>query len=244
MPCFPPATGFDFGHIPQRVTTGITATLFATAFVLVFVYVPFVAALSLWDRFHLSTGPDSVSAVEYEGHLAELLAAVNLMQGQPVPVDVREQLVKVIKLFERGVVDIIGPRRRDYCRLLWIVRDNNGVDATTWARKRDKLKSGERDVVDQCLNFKGWFVALNHVTRNQAFVGMHPEGIEDIVVARNLKQWKIGFVLIFDRHFLITQGMKERLKAHMLALMPLWELDTMHQVMVELQRQDWEVEVS
>lgn len=220
----------------------LTGTVFALGFLFFFLYCPVVTLQTLWNRLWFPEWATDMSAQAYEEALTTLLAMVP-SDTAAITAAHRQQLVRVLKAFETEVVRLLGgPEARKTYRLLWIVRaDDRSHAPQTWAQRADRLTALEQAVVNQCFQLHGWFIVLPRVARDHAFAGLPPDGITGVITARNPQDWSIGFVIAMHHSIHLAPVHLDRLKAHMLSLMPLWELDRLRAIMVQLQRDDWEV---
>lgn len=203
---------------------------------------PIFVAVWWWHARRPAPGPGTPVLYRnpsYEAQLARLMHAVNALRPEePVPATVRRQLVQVIRLVEAGALEILGNPPRAQCRLLWLVRTDL-ARPVVWARRTDgRLGPREEQIVTTCLT-QSWFTALDQVPTNPLFRPTPPERMQTLVAARNLQDWRVGFVLAVDVPWHLSSQHIFGLLGHLALLLPLFDLDAVRRVMVYLQREDF-----
>lgn len=181
---------------------------------------------------------------DYEAALAQFLTTVNTLEGKKrIPPEARLELVRLLRLFEHGVVEIIGTRRRGAFRMVWLVQDERGPNGLVmWAPSKDQLGPHERDIVMNALRLPRWIV--NGPRVRAAYPDHLPERMLSFLSIRNLKQWQVGFVIAFDRRVYVSAATRERLMSHLMMFMPLWEISILQRIVVKCTVEDWRKEAA
>ncbi len=176
---------------------------------------------------------------EYEAALARFLITVNSLEGKKrIPREARRELVQVLRLFEAGVADIVGSRRRDAFRMVWLVQDPKApAGLVVWAHSKDQLGPHERDIVMNALRLPQWIVTGPHV--RAAYPDHLPERMRSFLSIRNLNQGQVGFVIAFDRRIYLSRATTERLMSHLMMFMPLWEISILQRLVIKLDKRDF-----
>lgn len=176
---------------------------------------------------------------EYEAALARFLTTVNSLEGKKrIPREARRELVQVLRLFEAGVADIVGSRRRDAFRMVWLVRDSKAPEGLVmWAHSKDQLGPHERDIIMNALRLPQWIVTGPHV--RAAYPDHLPERMRSFLSIRNLNRWQVGFIIAFDRRLYLSRATMERLTSHLMMFMPLWEISILQRLVIKLEKSDF-----
>ena len=179
---------------------------------------------------------------QYETALAALLDMVNRLEGKKtVPLETRFQMVRVLKLFERGVIDILGPRYQTAFRMIWVRPDPNDPLGVKFWTPKDRVGPRERDLIVKAFSMGQWIITVEPQTLEDE---PRPENMRVIYGIRNMNTWQVGFVIAIDRWIPMPRVKKERLMSHLMMLMPLFEIAMMQRVILKMERTDWKTEVA
>lgn len=187
-----------------------------------------------------TTTPPSGRHQPYEDHLGRLIQAANrLSPGQAVSDDLRRDVARLLFLFDQGFTQIVGEHRR-LCRVIWIVRNDQGPPTALSTRPEDRgLGNNEEQAVWTCFT-QNWFIRVSDIRTNALFQANPPERMEALICARNLSEWKIGLVIAIDRLIPNFEGISAALLVMIALMMPLWDLDMMRRLMLDLTQEDVE----
>lgn len=226
-------------HSPYALITG---TVFALGGFFFLLYSPIITIHTLWERWALPQWSDTPPG-SYHTILTNWLATLPTAPTALTPTH-RRDLVRVLQAFEAETRRLLALPPGTTCRMLWIVSFPNDSTRSTqiWARRTDRLTPTEETVVNQCLHVHGWFLILTRIAQNPVFTGLRPEHLETLITARSMHHGHIGFVIAINRSLYLTPAHVDRIKAHMLTVMPLWSLELVHDLMLQLTRDDWRQE--
>lgn len=180
---------------------------------------------------------------QYEDALAHLLEMVNQYadRRRRVPLETRYQMVRVLKLFEAGVIDIIGHRYQDAFRMIWLRPDDQDPRGVRFWTPKDRVGPRELNLIMKALSLGQWIITVEPRKLEDE---PRPEYMRTLYCIRNMNAWQVGFVIAVDRWIPMTRVKKERLMGHLMMLMPLFETWAMQRVIMSLERVDWKTEVA
>lgn len=179
---------------------------------------------------------------QYEEALTALLEMVNqyVDRRRRVPLEVRHQMIRVLKLFEKGVTDILGRRYADAFRMIWLRPDDHDPAGVRFWTPKDRVGPRELNLMMKALSLGQWIITVEPRKLDDE---PRPEYMRTLYCIRNMSAWQVGFVIAVDRWIPMTRVKKERLMSHLMMLMPLFETWAMQRVIMSLERADWKTEV-